>query len=134
MKNMLIIDDDEEDCDLLIDAVKTIDSSIHCVKAFSCKSALALLGTEYKPDFIFLDLNLPVWDGKKCLQKMSKMAATNDIPIIIYTTSKRRSDMQEAHDLGAVYFITKPTALKELCDEIQFVLDKGWERCQPSLV
>ena len=132
MKNILIIDDDEEDCDLLVDAVKTVDSSIHCFKAFSCKSGLASLATENKPDFIFLDLNLPVWDGKKCLQKITKMASTNDIPIIIYTTSKRQTDMQQAHDLGAVYFITKPTALKELCDEIIFVLDKGWEKYHPS--
>lgn len=127
MKNILIIDDDDEDCDLFTDAVKAVDSSIRCVKVNSCKDALALLSTDYKPNFIFLDLNMPVCDGKGCLLEIRKNKSKNKIPVIIYTSSSRRIDIEEAHDLGAVYVIIKPTALKELCDEILFVLDKGWE-------
>jgi CheY-like chemotaxis protein len=132
MNKILIIDDDEEDCDLLEDAVKTVDSSTRCVKVYSCKDALELLATDYKPNYIFLDLNMPVCDGKTCLLEISKNKSKNKIPVIIYTTSNRRVDIEEAHDLGAVYVITKPTALKDLCDEIVFVLDKGWEKYHPS--
>jgi CheY-like chemotaxis protein len=128
MRNIMIVDDDEEDCDLLTDAIKTVDSTIDCVKVFSGEKAIDLLATDYRPDFIFLDINMPVSDGKKCLAEIGKNEAKNDIPVIIYTTSKRKVDIEETHDLGAVHFITKPTALKELCDEISFVLDKGWEK------
>jgi CheY-like chemotaxis protein len=134
MQNILIIDDDEEDCDLLADAVKTVDSSIDCVKVYSCKEALELLSTDYKPNYIFLDLNMPICDGKTCLLEIRKNKSKNKIPVIIYTTSNRKIDIEEAHDRGAVYVITKPTALKELCDEILFVLDKGWEKYHPSPV
>src|SRR5688572_1415361 len=130
MKNIMIVDDDEEDCDLLTDAIKTVDSTVDCVKVFSGKKAIELLDSDYRPDFIFLDINMPVLDGKKCLVEIGKNKEKNNIPVIIYTTSKRKVDVQEMHDLGAVYFITKPTRLKDLCDEISFVLDKGWEKFQ----
>jgi CheY-like chemotaxis protein len=128
MTRILIIDDDEDDCDLFIDAVQVVDSAADCVKAFNGKNAIELLSTEYKPDFIFLDINMPVFDGKWCLNAINNLQNMVGIPVIIYTTSKRKADIEDTKNLGAVYFITKPSSLTELCAEITFVFNKGWER------
>jgi DNA-binding response OmpR family regulator len=125
--NVLIIDDDQDDCDLFCDAVKHIDASVHCEQVLSAKGAFALFrDADYKPDFIFLDLNLPMFDGKKCITEFKKIDALKDVPIIVYTTSKRELDIDETRELGAVHFITKPNTFTELCAEIIFVLERKW--------
>jgi CheY-like chemotaxis protein len=126
-KHILIIDDDEDDCDLFSDALKIVDASIACEKVYSAQKALALLATaDYKPDFIFLDLNMHVVDGKKCLAEIGLIEGLREVPVIIYTTSKRDSDIEYTKALGAVHFITKPSSLTALCSEISFVLDRKW--------
>jgi DNA-binding response OmpR family regulator len=126
-KHVLIIDDDQDDCDLFCDAVKHIDASVQCEQVLSAKGAFKLLNeVDYKPDFIFLDLNLPMFDGKKCISEFKKIDALKDVPIIVYTTSKRTLDIDETRALGAVHFITKPNTFTELCAEIIFVLERKW--------
>jgi DNA-binding response OmpR family regulator len=125
-KHILIIDDDEDDCDLFCDAVVIIDSQITCDKALRGDKALNLIQGGYTPDFIFLDLNMPLIDGKKCIVELRKIESLRNVPIIVYTTSKRKDDEDATHQLGANYFITKPSSLTELCNEISFVLSKDW--------
>jgi hypothetical protein len=55
VKHVLIIDDDEDDCDLFCDALKIVDANIACEKVFSAKKALALLATsDYHPGDLLL--------------------------------------------------------------------------------
>jgi len=127
VKQVLIIDDDEDDCDLFVDAMKTLDEPIECRKEFSGDSAMTLLkASAYKPDYIFLDINMGIHGGKKCLLEISQIESLKDIPVIMYTTSKRNEDKEWTMRLGASHFITKPSSLTELCDEIEFVLHHDW--------
>jgi CheY-like chemotaxis protein len=127
MKQVLIVDDDVDDCELFCDAVTAVDDNVTCRMALDGQKALTLLQSDdYKPDYIFLDLAMPVLDGKNCLSEICKIESLKDVPVIIYTTSKRKTDKEEMKELGAVYFITKPTSLSELCSEISFVLDDKW--------
>jgi CheY-like chemotaxis protein len=124
---ILIVDDDEDDCDLLIDAIGMIDPAFVCAKVFNGKKAMELLSTGYRPDFIFLDLNMPIMDGRKCLIEIRKSRSLLKIPVIICSTSKRQSDIDETHRLGADSFITKPNSLIELSEQISLVLNKEWK-------
>lgn len=128
MKHVLVVDDDEDDCELFCDAVSQIDSSVKCSVALSGHHAIKMLRADCKPDYIFLDLNMPVIDGRKCMDEISKIESVKDVPVAIYTTSKRSSDKEEMKDLGAVHFITKPTSLSELCSEISYVLEDKWRQ------
>lgn len=121
-KQILIVDDDEDDCDLFIDAAHIVDPDLVIEKMFTSRNAIDLLKTGYRPDFIFLDLNMPVVDGNTCLEKIRKMTSLSSVPVIIYTTSKRVSDENRLRELGADYFLTKPSSLRELCDEISFII------------
>jgi CheY-like chemotaxis protein len=126
LKQVLVVDDDEDDCELFCEAISSVDANVECTKAFSGKSAMNLLNTEYKPEFIFMDLNMPMFDGKKCITEIGKIETLKEVPIGIYSTSKLNRDKEEMKDLGAVHFITKPTSFAELCEEISFVLDEKW--------
>jgi CheY-like chemotaxis protein len=125
---ILIVDDDEDDRFILREAFETTcNFSIECVEAVDGKDALHLLSSStVHPDFIFLDINMPRINGLKLLRLLKKDERFKDIPVVMYTTSKRNEDKQEASKLGACYFITKPELLTDLQAEIAFVLEKKW--------
>lgn len=127
VSQILIVDDDEEDRELFIDVVSRIAPSVTCREACDGEDALALLtGTSLLPDLIFLDLNMPRIGGIEFLKQVKKDARLKDIPVVIYTTSKRTEAKREALRLGAVYFISKPYQLSDREKEISFVLEKEW--------
>jgi len=66
---LLYVDDDEDDQELFQMAVAEIDERIECISAFDATTAWQrLIDLEWKPDAIFLDLNMPVIDGREFLR------------------------------------------------------------------
>lgn len=127
-RTFFIVDDDSDDQELFIEAVSEVDKDIHCVSASDCEEALALLrdGKMDLPDMIFLDLNMPRLNGKQCLAELKKEIALRDIPVIIYSTSSEKRDMEETQRLGAAYFLTKPNKFEELCQALSYVVQRDW--------
>jgi len=122
-KSILLIDDDIDDQEFFMEAAKEVDDTMDCYLASSCEEGLALLNNmKVVPDYIFLDLNMPKVDGKKCLLELKKSARLKDIPVVIYSTSSLKKDIEETKAMGAVHFMTKPAAFRELCDAIGNVL------------
>src|SRR5689334_10510776 len=114
-KKIFIIDDDSDDRDLFREALRETDESVFCQFATDGTSALQTLrkpGT-LVPDYIFLDLNMPLMSGKECLIQLKKLPALKDIPIIIFTTSALSEDEEETQRLGATLFFTKPDVYGE---------------------
>src|SRR5689334_6718998 len=108
-KRLLLIDDDSDDRILFIDALAELDDSIECITAVNGQHALDILAElDRLPAFIFLDLNMPRFNGKKCLAELKKDVRYKDIPVIIYTTSKEVEESKMLREMGAFYFITKP--------------------------
>jgi DNA-binding NtrC family response regulator len=124
--NILIVDDDADDRELFIDAIKEVDSEIECTTAVDGKQALEQLKNSYNslPDFIFLDLRMPRFSGKKCLLQIKADERLKSIPVIIYTTSKDVEEAKELRELGAVHFISKPSDPEEIYYIVSFVLEE----------
>jgi CheY-like chemotaxis protein len=132
--SIMIIDDDEDDLFLFSSAVEDFYPGIHCIKAEAVDNALLILRNEaVKPDFIFLDLNMPRVNGKSCLKILKQSKEFRDIPVIIYTTSKLQKDMVECKRLGAAAFITKPSNLKSLYNYLELVLNREWEKIEHTV-
>ncbi|HZF65700.1 MAG TPA: response regulator [Chitinophagaceae bacterium] len=124
--NILIVDDDADDRSMFIDAIKEVDEEINCTSAIDGKQALDLLKNNYEslPDFIFLDLRMPRFSGKKCLLEIKKDEKLKSIPVVIYTTSKDVEEAKELQELGAVHFISKPSDPDEIYYVVSFVLEE----------
>lgn len=127
-RRFFIVDDDIDDQDLFIEAVNEVDKSVECLSASNCEEALDLLKNRKisLPDMIFLDLNMPRLNGKQCLAELKREAHLRDIPVIIYSTSSEKRDIDETTKLGAAHFLTKPNKFEELCKALTFVLSKDW--------
>jgi len=126
--SFFIVDDDADDRNLFIEAVKEIDPTIKCISANNGEQALALLNDPETslPDFIFLDLRMPRIDGKKCLFEIKKNERLKHIPVIIFTTSKDVEESIVLKEMGAFHFISKPNNPDEIYYLISFVLDEHW--------
>ncbi len=123
---LLIVDDDTDDRDLFIEAVKVVDSTIECITARDGQQAIEILkNPEFPlPDYIFLDLRMPRYNGRKCLIEIKKDPGLKDIPVIIYTTSKETEESKELQEMGAVHFITKPTNPEEIYYIVSLIMEE----------
>jgi CheY-like chemotaxis protein len=125
-RTFFIVDDDVDDQELFAEAVSEIDSSIACISVSNGEEALDVLRNRKieLPDMIFLDLNMPRLNGKQCLAELKREKHLKDIPVVIYSTSSEKRDIEETSRLGAAHFLTKPNKFDELCREVLFVVAK----------
>jgi CheY-like chemotaxis protein len=120
-KTCLLVDDDLDDHEIFSLALKEAERPVELVRAYDGVDALNHLrdGLHERPDFIFLDLNMPRMDGKHCLQLLKDDSELKDIPVVIYTTSSEIKDLIEAQRLGAIAFIVKSASIHELTLALQ---------------
>ena len=123
-RTILLVDDDQDDVEFFTVALKEIEPDSVCFVANDGNEALVMLrfGMQQLPDYIFLDLNMPLMNGRECLAELKKDERLKDIPVIICTTSSDQRDKDATEKLGAMYFFTKPLSLQKYCEEISFVI------------
>jgi CheY-like chemotaxis protein len=119
---ILIVDDDAEDIELFTEAVREIDPEINCVEAYNGIEALKVLRRNaLLPNFIFLDINMPLMNGRRCLEEIKKDNNYKHIPVIIYSTTTDRREVEDCINMGAS-FLTKPNTFDELAESLKEIL------------
>lgn len=123
--SVLLVEDDLDDQALFFEALAKIHPDIKCFTAKNGAEALLFLEhNDFLPNFIFLDLNMPIMDGKTCLAKIKSNKAWSSIPVIIYSTSNNPRDKMETEKLGADYYLTKQILFDEICHEVFMVINR----------
>ena len=120
MKKILVIEDDDH----LVKAIK------HKLEMLGYDVIVAKDGEEgvkalrQKPDLIWLDLYLPHMDGVEFLEKIKKSEKYKDIPIIIVTVSRGKSEVAKSitgtNVLG--YFVKSDVTLEKIVESINKIL------------
>lgn len=104
-----LIDDDIDDQEIFLSVLEDIAPSIRCYTAANGQEAISkLTSEEIKPDLIFLDLNMPLMNGKQFLKACNLLDGCRHIPVIVLTTSSDKNSIEETMQLGARDYITKP--------------------------
>lgn len=126
----MIIDDDADDRSFFQEAIHNISPRIETHICDSGIQALAMLEENkiQAPDFIFLDFNMPLMNGRECLIELKKLLQHKITNIIILSTSDMKEDMEDALRLGAKLFLTKPNTFQELCSMLKGVLEGSWQK------
>jgi CheY-like chemotaxis protein len=125
---ILLVDDDEDDRKLFIEATKEVDSTITCFSAADGVEALAYLRDDQNaaPDFVFLDLRMPGFSGEECLVEMKQEPRMANVPVIVYTTSRDVRESVRLKQLGAAHFASKPVSPEEVYYMVSFIIGERW--------
>ena len=115
----LIVEDDRTLSDIL--AFTFIHEGYDVVQAYSGSDALQLYKEE-NPDFMVLDVNIPIPDGFSVCETIRKQ---NDIPIIFLSVRSDEDDIIHGLDLGADDYITKPFSPRQLIARVEAVLRRS---------
>jgi CheY-like chemotaxis protein len=67
-----------------------------------------------RPDFVFLDLKLPVFGGFEILERVDVRAFTPPLDVAILSGSPHESDIAMAKTLGATAYFVKPITREQL--------------------
>jgi CheY-like chemotaxis protein len=78
-----------------------------------------------RPDLVILDLNLPRKSGREVLEFAKKSLDLQEIPIIILTSSREKSDILQSYALHANCYISKPLGLEEFVGVVE-AIEEFW--------
>ena len=119
---VLYVDDDPDDRQIFQEAIAAIDAAYVCLTAQDGLAALSLLSDRKYPDIIFLDINMPLMDGKSCLTEIRGNKNTAHIPVVMCTTSNNPDERKKCEKLGASDFFLKPVSYREMNEILASIL------------
>jgi CheY-like chemotaxis protein len=112
--NILLVEDNEGDVELVERAIKRGEEPCRLSVAHNGLEALDLLhrheqfGEVVRPDFIFLDINMPGMDGKTLLENLKQDDGLCTIPTIMLTSSSAPRDIMDCCARQVSCYIVKP--------------------------
>ena len=122
--NILLADDDTDDCIFFKIALDELLLSTHLTVVHDGEQLMQLLmnETNESPDVLFLDLNMPRKNGFECLSEIKLSKKLNHLPVIIFSTSFEQEVVNQLYQNGAQYFIRKPSEFSQFKKIIQHSL------------
>ena len=124
---MLMIEDNPDDVELTIEALKDTQARINVSAAGNGVEAMEFLRRQGRfadaprPDLILLDLNLPRRDGREVLRDIKTDPQLRHIPVMILTTSSDEDDVLNAYRSYVNCYITKPVDFDQYMEVIQAI-------------
>jgi CheY-like chemotaxis protein len=133
-RHILLIDDDVDDIELFKEALFEADP--HSSLEFFNDAGQLL--TQFNslpimPDIIFLDINMATISGWDCLHFLKENNYLDKIPVIMYSTSSHKKEVQQALNEGAWGFVTKPSSYRDLIEMLKQVIGTPKENLRQLL-
>ncbi|WP_171814880.1 response regulator [Halothece sp. PCC 7418] len=117
---ILVIDDNASDLQLLSRVLQKVNYQV--LTASSGTEGLQIAKTS-KPHLILLDLMMPNMDGLQVCQHLKADADLQQIPVIFLTASWEDQQLEQAFQVGAADYVTKPLKKIELLARINVHLE-----------
>ncbi len=117
----MAVDDDE----IIREALKR-SLKLYGFEVFLAKDGLTglKLAQEKRPTFILLDWMMPEMDGLEVLSELKHDEKTEHIPVFMLTDRGMIGDIDQAFEIGADDYISKPSDLMQLGK----IVKTKWER------
>ena len=112
---LLVVDDDARIRELLEVAVRRTSAFGSVVFAQDGAAALQTLRSgDHQVDVVLTDLSMPVMDGLEMVRQLRSDPQSREIPVIMFSSSNRPNDRDEALSAGCCAFFEKPANLTGL--------------------
>lgn len=112
---VLIVDDDP---DHLLIIRRALDEAGLPVAVESVEDATMaqrlLVDGAVRPDLVLLDINMPGLSGFDLLRAIKADPGLRRMPVVMLTSSELLADVEQAYELGASGYISKPSKLPEV--------------------
>ncbi len=111
-----------DDHDLIRQGLKSIlnfeEDFIVAGEASNGEEAILLI-TQYKPDILLMDINMPLMSGIEVLKKIKTSGL--DVKVLLLTVESDKKTILDAIEIGADGYILKGSSTQELVDGIRRV-------------
>lgn len=119
---VVVIDDDEDDLGFITETLQ--NTFAFEIRGFtnSVEALHHILAHAVDIDLVITDLRMPSYSGFDVLEKMKQNPASQEIEVIVLSTSNNPSDADKAKELGAAEFISKPHTYSGYIEMIQAIM------------
>jgi len=117
MKQILVVDDDIELCDMLQEYLQ--GEGFEVVTTHNGQTGVELVLAENSYDLLILDVMLPGLNGFECLKQIRQ---SSQIPVLMLTARGEDIDRIVGLELGADDYLAKPFNPRELVARIKAIL------------
>lgn len=124
--SIILAEDDIDDQNIFQIALQEIDSSIQIQFVSNGRELLDIL-QNHKPDLLFLDLDMPYKNGLECLLEIRNNPALEKIPVIVFSSTTKPSNIQTAYEMGAHLFFIKPPIYSDYLSSIKTIFKLNWD-------
>lgn len=120
---VMLADDDKDDQFFFKHAIARLGVPVQVLTANNGLDLIEYLKCPNNPvpHLIFLDINMPILNGLECLPLIRKIQTCCNLPVVIYSTTSEKEEVEEALKRGANTCITKPYEIatpKEILNKI----------------
>ncbi len=117
---ILIIDDDE---DLIVSTKILLNGNgIEVIGAINGEEGIKK-ALEEKPDYIFIDIDMPGMDGWETLKKIKSHEELKNIPVAMLTATSLSDSIDREEIEGINDYITKPFTREDIIECLRQVYD-----------
>ncbi|MBI4765965.1 MAG: response regulator [Deltaproteobacteria bacterium] len=127
LKRIFLVEDDPKDVELTLEALAEYHLANEVVVARDGEEALDYLFNSGKfdafvsgnPAAILLDLKLPKVSGLEVLSRIRADEKLKMIPVIVLTSSRQETDLEECYKLGVNAYVVKPVDFHEFINAVK---------------
>ncbi|MRT94298.1 response regulator [Ancylomarina sp. 16SWW S1-10-2] len=126
-KDILYIEDNPNDIELTLRALRkhNVANSIQVIKDGEEALEYTFATGRYverdkneRPKIILLDLKLPKVGGLEILKKLKSEEQTQNIPVVVLTSSSEEQDILESYNYGVNSYVVKPIKFENFSEAV----------------
>jgi CheY-like chemotaxis protein len=126
-KKILVAEDDENDAELILNALERYNIANDVVVVEDGAEALDYLyrrgdyemRVEGNPVLTLLDIKMPKVDGLEVLREIRADELLKMIPVVILTSSRQEGDLLAGYQLGVNAYVVKPVDFNEFVEAVR---------------
>ena len=129
LKRILLAEDDPRDVELTLRGLAEYRLANEVFTVSNGEEALDYLRRRGKfsdraeglPVVILLDLKMPLVSGLEVLQELKTDERLRQVPVVVLTSSREDSDLEECYRLGVNAYVVKPLGFPEFVEAVKTV-------------